>query len=126
MKKSLVLMLMWGCLSGLSAETIQRSNVSLREGAGAFFPVVTVLNKGDDVSVLENGELWIRVSTSDQTSGWVPAMAFESGASSIDYGVMADDWTDRKASKTMVNAAVKGFFEKQVEREGILNKSVMD
>lgn len=126
MKKNLVLILAWGCLSGLSAETIQRSNVSLREGAGAFFPVVKILNRGDDVSIRERGEQWIQVSTSDQKTGWVSAMVFESGAASIDYGVMANDWTDRKASKTMVNAAVKGFFENQFEREGVLNKSVMD
>jgi hypothetical protein len=125
-KKMVGLCLTCAMLTSISAETVKRDNVSLREGAGAFFPVITILNKGDDVTVQSTEEQWLKVSTREHNEGWISAVAFESGTASIDYGVMAEDWTDRKASKTMVNAAVKGFFENQFEREGELNKSVMD
>ncbi len=129
MKKLFCLWLICGLLVPLTAETvqtIQRDNASLREGGATFYPVVKVLNKGDEVTVMAEKEQWFRVVTPGQEKGWISARAFESGAATIDYGVMAEDWTDRKASKTMVNAAVKGFFENQFEREGDLNKSVLD
>ncbi|HDT12073.1 MAG TPA: hypothetical protein ENO01_00295 [Candidatus Marinimicrobia bacterium] len=125
MKKLIFLFLVIFCVLRLPAETVQRNNTSLREGAGAFFPVVSILNSGDQVTVNTTDDQWLNVTTGDQKTGWVSANAFESGASSIDYGVMASDWTNRQASKTMVNAAVKGFFENQMNRSG-MNRDILD
>ena len=108
----------------LSAEIIKQNNVSVREGTGSFYPVITVLKAGTNVQILKDGEFWKNISVADNKSGYVPALAFEDTRSSIDYGVLADDVADRDISKTMVTAAVKGFFEYKLQSDK-LNKNVM-
>ena len=110
-------------ISALLATQIVNNNIAMRSGKGSFYPVVSVLKKGANVTILENGESWKKVKTTIGKEGWVSANAFEKVGGTIDYGMMAKDISDKKASTTMVTAAVKGFFENKLGDES-LNKDI--
>lgn len=127
MKKTLligVLILFWAVPPGF-AEKIMNNNVSVRTMPGAFYPIVTVLNAGDPVSVLTTQKPWKKVKTSGNQVGWVSENAFNSVGNAIDYGAMAMENPDRSLSKIMVTAAVKGFFENKLNDKS-LNARVLD
>jgi hypothetical protein len=107
------------------AEKIMNNNVSVRTMPGAFYPIVTVLNAGDTVSVLESQDPWKKIKTADNQAGWVSANAFNAVRNAIDYGAMALENPQRSMSKIMVTAAVKGFFENKIKDETV-NAAVMD
>ncbi|MDA8404836.1 MAG: SH3 domain-containing protein, partial [Desulfobacteraceae bacterium] len=107
------------------ADKIRNNNVSVRTMPGAFYPVVTVLNSGDTVKVLEKKDQWKKVKTSAKAVGWVSANAFNSMGGSVDYGVMARATTKRGMSKIMVTAAVKGFFDNKINDKDI-NKAIFE
>ncbi len=107
------------------AATVMNNNISVREGAGAFYPVTTVLNKGDEVNIIKDNDSWKKVKTNSGVTGWVSSNAFKAVASSIDYGIIAQDLSKRTISKSMVTAAVKGFFENQINNP-LLNRKILE
>lgn len=107
------------------AETIQVSSASLRQNPGSFYPVLSVLNKGDEVTILKTHGMWRRAKTADGQTGWVSENAFKAQGRSIDYGLMAQDTSGRRMATVMVTAAVKGFFENRV-RTGNLNRALFE
>jgi len=107
------------------AEKVLNNNVSVRTKPGAFYPVVTVINKGEQVKVLETKDPWKRVKTSKGSTGWISANAFNSVSKAVDYGAMAKAGTQKGMSKIMVTAAVKGFYESKIN-DSDLNKSVFE
>ena len=110
-------------IATLMATQIVNDNMTMRSGKGAFYPAVSVLNKGADVTILEDGESWKKIETTKGEKGWVSANAFVKVEGTIDYGMMAKDISDKKASTTMVTAAVKGFFESKMGDKS-LNKDI--
>lgn len=107
------------------AATVMNNNISVREGAGAFYAVTTVLNKGDEVKIIKDNDSWKKVKTNSGVTGWVSSNAFKAVASSIDYGIIAQDLSKRTISKSMVTAAVKGFFENQIKNP-LLNRKILE
>lgn len=123
MKKTMtisVLMLLLFASAGF-AEKIMNNNVSVRTMPGAFYPIVTILNAGDEVTVLDSKDPWKKIKASANNVGWVSQNAFNAVGSAIDYGAMAKENPDRSISKIMVTAAVKGFFENKVNDKNVNN-----
>lgn len=121
MKKTIaisVLVLLFATSPGF-AEKIMNNNVSVRTMPGAFYPIVTVLNQGDTVTVLTTQAPWKKIKTAGNQVGWVSDNAFNAVENAIDYGAMAMENPERSLSKIMVTAAVKGFFENKVHDKSI-------
>lgn len=127
MKKTITLSLVIAMMLVTSAfaEKIMNNNVSVRTMPGAFYPLVTILNAGDTVTVLDTKEPWKKVKTAGGGVGWVSGNAFNAIGSAIDYGIMAKENPGRSMSKIMVTAAVKGFFENKIN-DASINKSVLE
>ncbi len=107
------------------AKEIMNNNVSMRQGPGAYYKVVEVMNAGDQVAVVEEGGAWIRVDSASEKTGWIPARALAPTKNLIDYGAMSRQWTSRTTSRTMVSAAVKGFFESK-SKDPRINSEFLD
>ena len=107
------------CVPNVFGDTIQINNVSLRSGAGAFFPVIKVLKKGDYVKLIKKQRFWYKVKTKDAKRGWISTNSFRKIKKSINYGLVSRDLSGRTISKLMVTAAVKGFFENQIKSKSI-------
>jgi len=124
MKKRMFILTMGLLLAGfLSADVIRNDNISLREGAGAFFPVLAVLQSGDDVKILQDDDFWVKVEARSKQVGYVPKSAFEVTQNRINFDLIAGEVVDINVDKLIVSAAVKGFFEtKLVSKE--LNQSL--
>lgn len=114
-----VLTILIFCSPNIYADTIQTNNVSLRSGAGAFFPVIKVLKKGDYVKLIKKQRFWYKVKTKDGKRGWISTNSFRKVKRSINYGLVSRDLSGRSISKLMVTAAVKGFFENQIKSKTI-------
>ncbi len=52
-----------------------RGNIrlNLRSGAGTQFKIIASVETGDQLKVLNTGESWTRVETSEGKTGWIPA-----------------------------------------------------
>ncbi len=124
MKKPVLILLILLTAAVLTADVIRQDHVSLREGSGAFYPVLAVLPAGSDVTIIQNGDTWAEVRTAANLQGFIPALAFDDSRHSIDYGVLAGEIADREISKTIVSAAVKGFFENRLSSTDV-NRDVM-
>lgn len=107
------------------AAKIRNDNVSVRTHAGAFYPVVTILNSGDEVRELESRGSWKKVETGDGKIGWIGVNAFNAVEKRIDYGAMAADTSERKMSQVMITAAVKGFFKNRIT-DPALNRELFE
>ena len=75
-------------ITHLSSEVLVRDNVSLREGKGAFYPVVTVLSQGTDVKIITDENFWKKIRTTDNMEGWIPSGAFSESGQSINFGLL--------------------------------------
>lgn len=107
------------------AEQIKSNNVSVRTNPGAFYPVIMVLNTGENVQIIESNDPWKKIKTSKGTIGWVSANAFTPVSQGVDYGLLAKADAQKGMSKIMVTAAVKGFYEAKIKDETI-NKEVFE
>ncbi|MEA1986676.1 MAG: M48 family metalloprotease [Candidatus Marinimicrobia bacterium] len=121
MKKKVlfVIIVMLVMFSLLFATKVVNNNITMRSGKGSFYPVVSVLEKGTDVQIIEDGETWKKIKTTDEKTGFVSAQAFVQVQGTIDYGAMAKDISSRDASTTLVTAAVKGFFDNKLSDKSI-------
>ena len=97
----------------LYAETIQRDRTALREGPGAWFPLIVELGKGTDVKVLNTAEVWIEVSFG-KNRGFISAKALEgkTGGSKDVFAQMAMASPSNQVSQAGVSAAIKGFADR--------------
>lgn len=92
-----------------SVITIERAPV--RQGPGAFFPVVAELGRGAAISVKSTEEGWIEIE-SNQIRGYVSSRATETGSGSRNVQVRrpgAARNVDMTVTSTGVSAAVRGF-----------------
>jgi beta-barrel assembly-enhancing protease len=91
----------------------KRANNYLREGPGAFYPLIAMVPENASATVLERSGSWIKVKLSDKKSGWLAANctidAKPAGASGT---AIANVWSSPKASKAGISAAIRGFAQK--------------
>ena len=86
----------------------KRANNQLREGPGTFFPVVANLPVNTKVNKLEEKERWLRVQAGDKT-GWLAEASLDEKQQTGTLAAMSKEWSDARASRGTVGAAVKGF-----------------
>lgn len=60
-----------GSIEGSRAGVITGINVNLRSGAGLGYPVITKLDSGESISLLDERDGWCSVATSSGAMGWV-------------------------------------------------------
>jgi len=127
MKEAIIVVLLsiLALATAVHAERVTSDNVSVREGAGAFYPVLSILNSGADVDIVEDGPHWKKIKLPDGTTGWISANAFNPAGKSIDYGAMAEDMSARSVSRITMTAAVKGFFDSRI-KDPNLNKDLLE
>lgn len=92
-----------------SVITIERAPV--RQGPGAFFPVVAELGKGASISIKSTEEGWMQIE-SGQVAGYVSSRALEAGPGARAAQVRrpgAARNVDMTVTSTGVSAAVRGF-----------------
>ena len=103
------------CLAA-AAETVytKRANNYVREGPGAYFPLVAVVPENTAVTVQERMGGWMNVRLSDKKKGWMSenslTAALSAGARSTPLEKV---WSSPKASRAGVSAAIRGFAEKR-------------
>ncbi|MCX7781560.1 MAG: DUF3794 domain-containing protein [Negativicutes bacterium] len=61
------------------AATVTGNNVNVRTGPGTNFPVITKVNKGTSVNLLDQAFGWYRVSLQDGTTGWIASWLLSVG-----------------------------------------------
>jgi len=86
----------------------KRSNNQLREGPGTFFPVVANLPVNTKVRKLEEKDRWLRVQA-DTKIGWLAEASLDEKQQAGTLEAMSKEWSDARASRGTVGAAVKGF-----------------
>ena len=86
----------------------RRSNNQLREGPGTFFPVVAGLPVNTKVRKLEEKDRWLRVQA-ETKMGWLAEASLDEKQQSGTMEAMSKEWSDARASRGTVGAAVKGF-----------------
>jgi len=78
MKKILILILLTGTLLWAQKEAIvTRDNTHVRQGAGSYYPLLGVLQKGTSIKILSEVPGWLNILISGQ-SGWVSQNAVAS------------------------------------------------
>lgn len=99
------------------SHTIKRKRAVLREGPGAFFPVVAELPQGTTVEILEKtADGWLKVQLHDLT-GFVSQRILEGKAAKQDiFAGLAQQPASPEIAQSGVSAAVKGFAEKFARR----------
>lgn len=90
-------------------QTVRRPGV-MREGPGSFFPVVTKLEPGKTVVLLETRGAWVRGSVAE-SSGWIAQLAFVGVSAGVDYAGMLNSEKAVVISSVDIAAATKGAFE---------------
>jgi uncharacterized protein YraI len=98
----------------------RRSNNQLREGPGTFFPVVANLPVNTKVRKLEEKDRWLRVQA-DTKIGWLAEASLDEKQQAGTLEAMSKQWSDARASRGTVGAAVKGFAGqiKNVQRSAL-------
>jgi len=86
----------------------KRSNNQLREGPGTFFPVVANLPVNTKVKTLEEKDRWLRVQAAAKI-GWLAEASLDEKQQAGTLEAMSKEWSDARASRGTVGAAVKGF-----------------
>jgi len=103
-------------ISVLTAETIQRDRTALRQGPGAWYPMLAELSSGSDVQVLSRGVSWIEISYEDHT-GYISENALKGKAKEVDvFAQMAMIEPPKTVSQSAVTASIKGFADKMSKR----------
>jgi hypothetical protein len=91
----------------------KRANNYLREGPGAFYPLVAMVPENSSATVVERSGPWIKVKLSDKKSGWLAAnCTVETKPSGATSAAIANVWSSPKASKAGISAAIRGFAQK--------------
>ncbi|HUI29854.1 MAG TPA: M48 family metalloprotease [Candidatus Acidoferrales bacterium] len=97
----------------MSTLFVKRDNAYLREGAGSFYPLVTVLQRGDKLEQIETDGNWYKVRTQNQQEGWIAAncLADKQPEGEV-VEKISKSWSSAKASQSGLAAAIKGFAKK--------------
>lgn len=75
MKKALsasAALVLLSCNTALAAHTAKTlSDVNLRAGKGTETQAIAIIKSGKQVSILEDGEIWVKIATSEGKQGWI-------------------------------------------------------
>jgi uncharacterized protein YraI len=82
----------------------------LRQGPGAFYPVVARLEPGAEVSVLKRADQWLEGHL-PAGQGWLPEAAFKRSQAGADYAGLLHGGKAMLVSSVDLAAATKGAFE---------------
>jgi len=92
---------------------VKRDNAYVREGPGAFYPLVTVLDKGAKLEQMELSGSWYKVRLESQQVGWIASNCLvDKQPQGEVIEKVSKSWSSAKASKTGLAAAIKGFAKK--------------
>lgn len=121
MKGKLIAVIFILAISTLLAEELRiitKNNIHLREGAGCYYPLITVLNYGDTVRVVSVDLGWVKVGFQD-TCGWVFKGCFSDKPvqNTISNDILLDEG-ETSLSNITAGGAVKGFAVKSYARAG--------
>jgi hypothetical protein len=100
----------------ISADTIQRDRTALRQGPGAWYPMLAELSSGSEVQILSRGVSWIEITYEDNT-GYISENALKGKAKEVDvFAQMAMIEPPKAVSQSAVTASIKGFADKMSKR----------
>lgn len=110
MKRSLLIILV--LCGSIYAETIQRDRTALRQGPGAWHPMLFELTKGSEVSVLRTEGNWVYVAVENE-KGYISAKSLVGKSSAPDvFASMSNQKASTRVSHSAISAAVKGFADR--------------
>ncbi len=95
--------------AALAAEKAVQRSATVRSGPGVYFPVVTKIDQGKKLSVIEERSHWTKVRIAAGQEGWVSSRVFAAPAKPSGYGKALSDNGLRGASTTVVTMAARGL-----------------
>lgn len=114
MKLKLIALVLFSSL--LLGQTVQRDRTALREGPGAWYPLISELSTGTQVKIVKALENWVEVQSGNQT-GYISARALQKKSEPQDvFAQMAKQSTGTQVGHAGVTAAVKGFADRFSKR----------
>jgi hypothetical protein len=88
----------------------KRTNNYVREGAGAFYQLVTILPANEKIEIVEEKGNWLKITLQDGQTGWLAKNSISKQKQSINYQKkLSKTWSSSKASKSGLAAAIKGL-----------------
>ncbi len=95
--------------SARAAEKAVQRSATVRSGPGVYFPVVTKIDQGEKLSVIEKRSHWTKVKVAAGQEGWVSSRVFARPAKPSGYGKVLSDIGLQGASTTVVTMAARGL-----------------
>ena len=101
-------------------QTIMRSNVQLRTGAGSYYPMLGILPEGARVEVIREEAGWANIRFQDQT-GWVSNNAFEAALTSrgLLRTTASTEQVPTLVSKASASGAVRGLADRFIAFQNV-------
>ena len=98
-------------VSVLNAQVLytQKKNNYLREGPGAYYPLVTVLPSGTRVNIVRDKGNWLKVSLNSGTEGWLARNSLSKEKKKKKLSELANKWTSVGVSGITLAGAIKGL-----------------
>ncbi|MBN1302667.1 MAG: M48 family metalloprotease [Melioribacteraceae bacterium] len=88
----------------------KRNNNYIREGAGAFYPLIEIIHNNVRLPVIEKKGSWIKVELPDGQQGWIAANSIKSRVNAEgDIYDFSQKTSSKKVSRTGLAAAIKGL-----------------
>ena len=81
----------------------------MRSGPGVYFPLVTSIERGEKLFVLEKSDRWYKVKTAQGQQGWVSSKVFDTPKKPQGYGKVLTESGLSGASTTVVTMATRGL-----------------
>ena len=94
---------------------LNRGGVILRTGMGNFYPLVTVLSQGCHVKIIERNKGWIRIETTENSSGWISETVLTDSKQpghNTRSMLKEDNKPVRQVQATSLTAMIKGLSAK--------------
>ncbi len=118
----LICLLMIGVLFAGEIKTVIRNNIHFRKGPGSYYPIISVLSKGQNVEVLSSKNRWVNIQQGSET-GWVSDNALSvkpikesSIPTDFDFG------EKEQISSVSAGGAIKGFAQKYIASNASYSK----
>ena len=87
----------------------QKNNNFLREGPAAYYPLISVLPKGERVKVLKDKSNWVEVKTNNGKTGWMSKKSLSQNKQKHKLSELAKKWSSAEVSAITLAGAVKGL-----------------
>lgn len=98
---------------GQSSKQIQRDKTHFREGPGCYYPLIGLLEKGMQISIITTQPGWVNIRLNVQ-NGWICENALKSDETSggSEIGRMPGGGSPMLISRASASGAVRGFAQK--------------